>query len=86
MDLPQIHTFGKSSQVKTQEISKNIKNMKNIPYLIGLLDTEKKKIIQSAKKIKLNLDSMNDDLPILHRPTKISKFTNSDVPTYNLQK
>ena len=74
MDLPQIHTFGKSSQVKTQEISKNIKNMKNIPYLIGLLDTEKKKIIQSAKKIKLNLDSMNDDLPILHSPTKNIKI------------
>ena len=71
MDLPQIHTFGKSSQVKTQEIPKNIKN---IPYLIGLLDTEKKEIIQSAKKIKLNLDSMNDDLPILHRPTKNIKI------------
>ena len=50
MDLPQIHTFGKSSQVKTQEISKNIKNMKNIPYLIGLLDTEKKKDYPECKE------------------------------------
>ena len=50
MDLPQIHTFGKSSQVKTQEISKNIKNMKNIPYLIGLLDTEKNKLSRVQRK------------------------------------